>query len=80
MRSCIWKKIRADLDIKSNNYCFLGQKSVKDDELIQAVHDGRFFGILKIDIFSPDEVINKLGHLNFPVIFRFAICCILLEN
>ena len=72
MRSCIWKKIRPNLDIKSKTYCFLGKKSVCQDELIQAVLDERFYGILKIDIHSPDEVINKLGHLNFPVIFRLV--------
>ena len=64
--------MRPRLEIKSQMYCFLGSASVSDNDLIQAVEDGRFYGVLKVDIFSPDDVIAELKHLNFPVIFRFV--------
>ena len=70
MRSCTWHKMRDSLEINSKIYPFLGQRWISDDELIEAIRSESFYGIVKVDLMTPPEIIAELEHLNFPVIFR----------
>jgi len=74
MRSCEWiakKKTQVyKTRFPSKLSAFLGETKIKQEQILEAVKDNSFFGILKIDIKSPPEVIEKYKRLNFPFIFR----------
>lgn len=70
MRSCTWHKMRDSLEINSKIYPFLGQRWISDEELIEAIRSESFYGIAKVDLMTPPEIIAEYEHLNFPVIFR----------
>ena len=69
MRSCEWHRTRRSLQINSKIYCFLGKNSISEGDLIAAIRDGTFFGLAKVDVESPPEMIAKYEALNFPFIF-----------
>jgi len=70
MRSCEWQKQRKSLEYRSSLSSFIGKRKITADQLINAVKNDELFGILKVDIRSPKEVIEKYRRLNFPFIFR----------
>ena len=71
MRSCEWKAFCAREKPKVNqNYCFLGQPTVKESDILDKIQSDEFFGLCKVDVFTPPEVIEKYHDLNFPLIFR----------
>ena len=49
---------------------FLSQPSVKEDEILNAVAEGTFYGLICLDITTPPDVIEKYKQLNFPFIFH----------
>ena len=75
IRGCEWaeekKKIfKQRRFIKSNISPFLGWKHVGEQEILKAVENGSFYGIMCVDIETPDEVVAKYEKLNFPFIFN----------
>ena len=41
-----------------------------EEEFLEAIENGRFYGLVKCDVFTPPEVIEKFASLNFPFIYR----------
>ena len=70
MRSCEWQKLRKSLEYRSSLSKFIGQTKITGEDLIDAVKSDDLFGIMKVDLRSPTEVIEKYRRLNFPFIFR----------
>ena len=75
VQSCEWEKqkksiLRQGIGISSEKIPFLGRKSVSEQEILNAIKDGRFYGICKVDIETPHEVAKKYEKLNFPLIFK----------
>ena len=73
---CEWKSKKADMwahgkTIKSSISEFLGRKTIGEHEILKGIENGSFFGIAKVDIQTPQEVINRYRKLNFPLIFRY---------
>lgn len=70
MRSCEWVKIKKTANFCSKLSVFIGRTNITSDELISAAKNNRFFGIMKVDIESPPDVIERYKRMNFPFIFR----------
>jgi hypothetical protein len=69
MRSCEWYSLRKNLKISSKMSSFLGFRNVKEAQILDAVKNNQFFGIIKLDIKTPMHIQQKYEHLNFPFIF-----------
>ena len=77
---CEWEKLKEKIRIKEkqNNERilvsrisqFLSQPSVTETEILNAVAQGTFYGIICLDITTPVDVIEKYKNLNFPFIFH----------
>lgn len=75
IQGCEWERrkkvfLRRGYMIKSNVSKFLGRKSISEMEILNAVRDGAFYGICRVDIETPNEVAEKYRKLNFPLIFH----------
>ena len=53
-----------------NIYKYQFRDLVEEAELVEAVADGSFFGLINVDIRCPDEVIEKYKDLGMPFIFQ----------
>ena len=74
---CEWREEKKKIfqrgdKIASRISCFLGRKHVAEREILEAVEDGRFYGIVCVDIETPDEIVEKYKKINFPLIFKNA--------
>ena len=50
---------------------FLARSSdITEEEIMDAIMNDEFFGLVQCDISSPESVINHFSKLNFPPIFR----------
>lgn len=77
---CEWKKLKTKIKQKETEQMrkiltsrisqFLSHPSVTEEEILGAVTEGEFYGILCLDISTPPEVIEKYQYLNFPFIFN----------
>ena len=72
---CQWKKIKESLrkkneKIESKVCSFLTRPSVLESEILEAVKSESFYGLLRVDISTPSEVIQKYRKMNFPLIFN----------
>ena len=81
-RSCEWKLERQvmPLGYKSPDFCFLGRERDQPDEtkitedlILENIRNGKFFGMIRADVQTPPDVIEKYEHLNFPLIFRKCV-------
>ena len=72
MRSCQWHKQRKKLNYTSKLSRFIGKNQISEEQILEAVLDGHFFGMVKVDLTTPDHIIEKYKHLNFPLIFSDA--------
>ena len=73
MRGCEWADLRRTADITGRFgmvSSFLFSESISSEELLQAVKDGTFFGMMKVDVETPENVMEEYGHLNFPFVFK----------
>ena len=69
MTECRWMQMRKHLTYKSKLSKFLSREKVTTEQILQAVESGDFFGICKVKISTPDNIIQKYEALNFPFIF-----------
>ena len=66
---CSWKK--NTIPYKNYTSKFLDRSSdIEEKEIINAILNDEFFGIIECDITSPDSVVNHFSKLNFPPIFQ----------
>lgn len=69
MRECQWLKIREELEINSKLSPFFGKEKITTADILKAVQDDTFFGLCKVKISTPLEIIKKYESLNFPFLF-----------
>ena len=77
---CEWEKLKAKIRerermtnvkiLTSTISPFLSQPWVREDEILNAVANGSFYGIVCLDITTPTKVIERYEHLKFPFIFN----------
>lgn len=66
---CCWK--RNTTPYKNYTSKFLARSSdITETEIMNAIMNDEFFGLVQCDIASPESVINHFSQLNFPPIFR----------
>jgi len=78
MRSCEWKTIRPQLlkapgpwesGARSLLSKFYYKKFTTEAEILSAVYDGEFFGLLMVDIETPEPLKESFRQLNTGTIF-----------
>ena len=80
MYECEWKKLKEKIrkkEIELNTPIltskisqFLFQRSATEEEILNAIAEGTFYGIACLDITTPTEIVDKFKHLRFPFIFN----------
>ena len=66
---CQWLQMRKELEIKSKLSPFFGKEKITTDDILKAIQDDSFFGLCKVKITTPLDIIKKYESLNFPFIF-----------
>ena len=69
IRSCQWKRLKAKWDKTSPYSQFFNQTNIKETEILKAVESERWFGILEVDIETPEKIRSKFREINFGTIF-----------
>ena len=70
MQSCEWRRNRGKYKFPINTSAFFNQKRITEEQILCKVKKGKFFGLVKLDLKSPQTVIDKFMKLGFPLIFR----------
>ena len=66
---CCWRKNTTPY--KNYTSKFLARSSdITEEEIMDAIMNDEFFGLVQCDISSPESVIRHFSQLNFPPIFR----------
>ena len=74
MRECQWREQRRHVSWKSPFSEFFMARDIAPGQIITAVELGSFFGILEIDITTPEHVRSRFRQINFGTIFnRLAV-------
>ena len=68
--SCKWKLERSKTRFPIQTSVFFNQKRITEEQILAKVKNGKFFGLVKLDLTSPQTVIDKFMKLKFPPIFR----------
>lgn len=66
--SCEWNKIKDNVVIEKPFSFFLERKYVTELELVNGIIENKVFGLIKCDIHSPDDVIQRYMQVNYPPI------------
>ena len=69
MKSCQWKKFNVP-SFKSSIATFFNVAKITEQAILNAVAAGEFYGLIQVDIKSPDDVVNHFLKLNHPPIFQ----------
>ena len=56
--------------IESKLCSFLTRSSVSESEILDSIRSGSFYGIVRVDLSTPPEIIKKYEKMNFPLIFN----------
>ena len=74
MRECQWRQLRRNCSWESPFSKFFMSKNIAPGEIISAVERGDFFGLLEIDLTTPEHVRSRFRQINFGTIFnRLAV-------
>ena len=67
---CQWRQMKKKLEYKNFSSCFFNrQKLINEEEILEKIDEGTFFGCIEIDIESSQEAINHFSKLNWPPIY-----------
>ena len=69
IRSCQWQKLKNRWDKISPYSEFFNRRNIKTKEILSAVKYERWFGILEVDISTPEFLRAKFREINFGTIF-----------
>ena len=69
MKSCEWKKFTVP-PFKSSIATFFNWPRIVEHDILAAVETGEFYGLIQVDISSPQHVIDHFLKLNHPPIFQ----------
>ena len=70
MKECKWRKLADTKNPINELSIFFGRKNIKEQEIFDAISNGKFYGLIQCDIFSPDHVVDHFTKLNHPPIFN----------
>ena len=69
MKSCLWMKHKVP-EFKSSISTFFNSKTIYEQDILNAVACGEFYGLIQVDITSTPDAINHFMKLNHPPIFK----------
>ena len=69
MKECDWLKMRTYYKVDSKLSIFIGKEKIRSEDILNAIREDKFFGLCKVKITTPVEVIRKYESLNFPFLF-----------
>ena len=71
-RGCEWARERNFWinTFESKHFCFIHEQKITEEKVLEWIRLNKFFGIVRADVRTPPEVVEKLKHLNFPFVFR----------
>ena len=67
---CEWSELEKQVTIEKPFSCFLDKPTVHENEIFDAIINDKLFGMVKVDIDSPQAVIDRYMQLNYPPIIR----------
>ena len=70
MRECEWTSIKSNLELKSPFSKFFLHENITESEILTEVMKKEWFGLLSVDIFTPDDVKNRFRNINFGTLFE----------
>ena len=71
MRSCEWEIIWKNLNDPKSPYSELFYRpKIQKNDILKAIVNGKFFGILQVSIHAPDHVKADWKKINFAPIFK----------
>ena len=71
IKGCEWSRLKKEISYKNSISHFFNRKTlISESEILNAVQTGDFFGLIQVDISSPDHVVQKWSKINFPLIPR----------
>ena len=70
MRTYEWNAMKPQLNYNSSISTFFNRKLITEADIMGAVKSGQFFGLIQVDIKSPQNVIDHFIQLNHPPIFK----------
>ena len=70
IRGCEWDEISSKIELRSPFSKFFLKENIFASEILTAVNDGDWFGLLSVDIFTPDEVKRRFREINFGTLFE----------
>ena len=70
MKECVWTAFKKEKKPVLSTPNFFGRKNIKEIEIIEAIKNDTFYGLIQADIRSPPEVIDYFSKLNHPPIFN----------
>ena len=69
--SCDWLKLKSrNPSFKNFTSVFFNRKRIEENEIMEKVKSGEFFGLLKLDLRSSPSTIAHFMKIGFPCIFR----------
>ena len=69
MRECIWNRLKRQVKFNSPYSYFFYRKNIREEEILSAVLKDQFFGLLEVDLWTPDWLKAKFNEINFGLIF-----------
>ena len=69
MRGCQWKKLSNHVKKRSPYSVFYYTPLISTPMILQAVRNGKFFGLLEVDIYTPNHIKKEFNKINFATIF-----------
>ena len=71
IKGCEWVELKKTVSYKNSiSHFFNRKKLISEQELFHAIKSGDLFGLIQVDIRSPNDVVKKWSRLNFPLIPR----------
>ena len=65
---CEWSKLKRNIHFENPFDIFPGKELVSENEIVEAILQDRLFGMIKCDIMSPPNVIERYMSVNYPPI------------
>ena len=66
MRECKWRKANVKVTFSPISDFYYKAGIVTEEMILAAVAGGTLFGIIEIDLFTPNDVKKRLQEINFP--------------
>ena len=70
IRGCQWDKIKETVTKRSPYSLFFYEKVITTSMILSAVENGQFFGLLEVNLVTPNWLQEQCNRINFATIFN----------